>query len=140
MTLVEKNAAPSSWTIVSLGNVAEVKLGKMLSPKAHQPGLIFRPYLRNENVRWGSVDLSDLKEMGFKPEEMERYTVEPGDLLVCEGGEPGRCAVYRNSALKVMYQKALHRVRPHGDSVSTLLLRYWLEHLAASGQLIPRIA
>ncbi len=135
----EREPGLASWVVARLCDVAEIRLGKMLSPKAFRPDLIVRPYLRNENVRWGSIDLGDVKEMGFRVEELERYSVEPGDLLVCEGGEPGRAAVYRgNSGL--MYQKALHRVRPHGDAISTTLLRYWLEHLALSGRLAPKIA
>ena len=72
-----------------LGTIAGIRLGKMLSPKAYAPDLIQLPYLRNENVRWGSIDFEDVKLMGFHPDEIERYGVQPFDLLVCEGGQPG---------------------------------------------------
>jgi len=127
------------WSVAPLQEFADVKLGKMLSPKAHEAGLVRLRYLRNENVQWGFVDLDDLKEMGFKPEELNRYTVEPGDLLVCEGGEPGRAAVY-SGPTPMAYQKALHRVRPRCKGVSTALLRYWLEYLAGAGLLVEKIA
>lgn len=130
---------PEAWEVARLDLFAEVKLGKMLSAKARADGLVRMRYLRNENVRWGRVDLDDLKEMGFKPEEIERYSVRPGDLLVCEGGEPGRAAVFTGSE-SLAYQKALHRVRPRTTDVSPMLLRYWLEYLAMSGKLVGKIA
>lgn len=139
MILDRRAAMPLSWAVARLDDVADVRLGKMLSRKAFREGLVLLEYLRNENVRWGSIDLSDMKSMGFKPDEIDRYRAVTGDLLVCEGGEPGRCAVYLG-ARPVMYQKALHRVRPNAEAASPHLLRYWLEHLAASGQLAPKIA
>ncbi len=92
-----------------------------------------RPYLRNTNVQWGTIDLSDVKEMRITDDERDRYAVLPGDLLVCEGGEPGRCAVWKDD--REMYiQKALHRVRPlNGTSVE--YLRWFLQHATSSGAL-----
>jgi type I restriction enzyme, S subunit len=71
------------------------------------------PYLANINVRWGEFDLADLREMRFEPHEIERYSVRPGDILMCEGGEPGRCAPWKGQRENMMFQKALHRIRPH---------------------------
>lgn len=71
-----------------------------------------RPYLRNLNVRWLDFDLSDVLEMRFLPEEFERYTVRKGDVVICEGGYPGRAAIWEREE-PVHYQKALHRVRFH---------------------------
>lgn len=68
-------------------------------------------YLRNVNVRWGSFDMSDVLEMRFKEDEFDRFSIVKGDLVVCEGGEPGRCAIW-DSDEAIFYQKALHRVRP----------------------------
>lgn len=124
-------AVADRWRTVSLGHVADIRLGKMLSAKAREPGLTVLPYLRNENVRWGHIDTSDVKSMGFKPSELERYRVEPGDLLVCEGGEPGRAAVYSGPPKTFMYQKALHRVRVVREAVSAHYLRYFFEHFAS---------
>lgn len=86
---------PQGWIWTPLGDLADVKLGKMLSPKAFAPGLHQLAYLRNENVRWFSIDTSDVKSMGFTEDEREKFRLGVGDLLVCEGGEPGRCAVVR---------------------------------------------
>lgn len=90
--------------------VAQLSLGKMLD-KSKATGRHKTPYLRNVNVRWGEFDMSDLSEMDIKPEELERVSVHRGDVVVCEGGEPGRCAVWREEE-SMAIQKALHRMRP----------------------------
>ncbi|HEX5749815.1 MAG TPA: restriction endonuclease subunit S [Archangium sp.] len=119
---------PPQWAWTTLGTVAEVRLGKMLSPKAYEKGLAQLPYLRNENVRWGHIDFTDVKLMGFKSDELARYQVNDGDLLVCEGGEPGRAAVFSGKSGQYMYQKALHRVRPRCDVVNTKFLQLFFQH------------
>ena len=73
-----------------------------------------RPYLRNVNVRWFGFDLSDLKEMRLMDSEVKEYSVQRGDLLICEGGEPGRCAVW-DAEESLIFQKALHRARPFSN-------------------------
>ncbi|MFN8046629.1 MAG: restriction endonuclease subunit S [Dermatophilaceae bacterium] len=94
-----------------IGDVAETNLGKMLdAKKAHgEP----TPYLANINVRWGRFDLENLKVVPLTMEERNRLTMQPGDVIVCEGGEPGRCAVWDLDNSGIAYQKALHRVRVH---------------------------
>jgi len=129
---------PAGWIWAELSAIADVRLGKMLSPKAYEDGLLQLPYLRNENVRWFRVDMGDIKRMGFKPAEVDRYSVRPGDLLVCEGGEPGRCAVVPEHVGNLMFQKALHRVRPLAGVVSTELLQYAFRHFTDTGTVIPR--
>jgi type I restriction enzyme S subunit len=111
-----------------LGKVADVQLGKMLDRKRTEGTNL--PYLRNVNVRWGHIDVSDLLEMPFRDHELDRYAVRPGDVMVCEGGEPGRAAVWTRDDQDIKYQKALHRVR-----VGSGLLPNWLVyqlHLDAS--------
>jgi type I restriction enzyme S subunit len=100
---------PESWTWVTATQVSEAALGKMLDRKrtAGRP----LPYLRNLNVRWNALDLSDLLEMPFEDTELTRYELNAGDVLVCEGGEPGRAAVWPGDERPIKYQKALHRVR-----------------------------
>ncbi len=129
---------PEGWLWGALGAIADVRLGKMLSPKAYSEGLLQLPYLRNENVRWGSIDFRDVKKMGFKQSELQRYRLESGDLVVCEGGEAGRCAVYAGAPGQLMYQKALHRVRPFGRLVNPHFIQFCFQHYAASGSVIPR--
>ena len=75
---------PPNWAWTTLGIVAEVRLGKMLSPKAYEEGLTQLPYLRNENVRWGHIDFTDVKLMGFKSEELARYHDADGRKAVLD--------------------------------------------------------
>ena len=113
---------PADWGVVRLGEVYEVQLGKMLSPKARQ-GTNPKPYLTNRNVRWGKFELSDLPTMDFDDREMAKFHLRPGDLLVCEGGEVGRAAVWEGQMSECYYQKALHRLRPvDGNCLSEFML------------------
>jgi restriction endonuclease S subunit len=134
--LSPEGAAQGVMPMIPLGQIAEVKLGKMLDKSKHTTGKKF-PYLRNINVRWGRIDTSDLSEMFFKESEAERFSVNPGDVLVCEGGEPGRAAVWKGDHTHLKYQKALHRVRFLHEYDPRLLL-YYLELLASRGALESR--
>jgi type I restriction enzyme, S subunit len=96
----------SDWQLVRLGDVCEIQLGKMLSP-ASKTGLRSRPYLRNANVQWGRVDVNDLAEMDFTEAEERKFRLQKGDLLVCEGGEPGRAAVWEVPISPCYYQHYL---------------------------------
>jgi type I restriction enzyme S subunit len=70
------------------------------------------PYLANVNVRWGEFVLDDLRVMRFEEHERDRYGLKYGDIVMCEGGEPGRCAIWKEQMPGMMIQKALHRIRP----------------------------
>ena len=100
---------PESWRWVRLGEVADVQLGKMLD-KGKNKGTP-HPYLANVSVRWRSFDLSELRIMLFTEPECEKFALLPGDVLMCEGGVPGRCAVWRQEHSPIKYQKAVHRIR-----------------------------
>ena len=101
---------PNSWEWCAIGEICDTCLGKMLDRQKNHGTNQF--YLRNINVRWGAFDLSDLLKMPFEEEEEERYSICYGDLVVCAGGEPGRCAIW-NKHESIKFQKALHRVRCH---------------------------
>ena len=94
---------------MNVGAVAVTRLGKMLD-KAKNKGTP-RRYLRNINVRWFDFDLSDLLEMRFEDSELSEFTLQFGDVLICEGGEPGRAAVWDGREDDIYFQKAIHRVR-----------------------------
>ena len=108
-------------------------LGKMLDAQKNKG--IPQPYLGNSNVRWGDFDVVNLAEMRFEPHEEERYGLEPGDLVVCEGGEPGRCAIW-TGAQGMKIQKALHRIRPKA-ALNNYFLFYWFCHAAKTGLIEP---
>ena len=120
---------PDGWEWVRLGSVGDMTLGKMLDVTKNKGTL--RPYLRNINVRWGAFELSDVLEMRFEDDELERYSIRHGDLVICEGGEPGRCAVWQSEEV-VFYQKALHRVR--AIEVLPEFLYYVIRHFIISNQ------
>jgi type I restriction enzyme, S subunit len=98
------------WERKRISEIAQHSLGKMLDRSKNKGE--FKPYLRNLNVRWGEFDLSHVLEMRFLPDEASRYTAIKGDVLVCEGGYPGRAAIWDGDE-PIYFQKALHRVRFH---------------------------
>lgn len=114
-------ASHNKWPRKRVGELANHSLGKMLD-KAKNKGEP-RPYLRNLNVRWFGFDLSDLLEMRFLPSEAERYTVKKGDVVVCEGGYPGRAAIW-DADEPIFFQKALHRVRFHEPALAKWFVYY----------------
>jgi len=97
---------------------------------------IFQPYLGNSNVRWGAFDFRDLAVMRFEQHEEERYGLLDGDLVVCEGGEPGRCAIWQGEVPNIKIQKALHRIRVK-DGLDNYFLYYWFLHAGKTGELEP---
>ena len=78
---------PTGWAKARLAGVAEVRLGRQRSPKT-ATGERMRPYLRAANVKWGGLELSDVKEMAFTAAESETYELRPGDLLLGEAAGP----------------------------------------------------
>ena len=130
---VLKEAFEKAPARVSLGSISESRLGKMLD-KEKNVG-VPRPYLRNINVRWFGFNLDDLLEMRIEESEIDKYSIRKGDLVICEGGEPGRCAVWENNG-NIFYQKALHRVRfTDGSNPKFYLYFFW--YAAQIGQIKP---
>jgi type I restriction enzyme S subunit len=119
------------WVEKKVSEIARHSLGKMLD-KAKNKGEP-QPYLRNINVRWFAFDLSDLLQMPFLPTEAEKYTAVKGDVLICEGGYPGRAAIW-DEDYPIYFQKALHRVRFHEPELNKWFV-YYLSVQASSGQL-----
>lgn len=113
----------SPWPRVRLGEIAEHRLGKMLD-KAKNTG-IPRRYLRNPNVRWFDVDLSDLQEILVEEKDVHKYELRYGDVVICEGGEAGRAALWKDEADGIIFQKAIHRVRV-GPNLDARFLIHWL--------------
>ena len=121
-----------SWEKVRLGDVTDSCLGKMLDQ--HKNKGDFHPYLANINVRWGNFELDNLPQMRFEDSENERYGIQYGDLIVCEGGEPGRCAIWKEQIPNMKIQKALHRIRVH-DCLDYRYLYYWFLWAGKRGEL-----
>lgn len=116
---------PAHWVVAKLSFRYEVFLGKMLDDKKIT-GNFLGSYLRNTDVQWDKINTEDLPQMDFHPDEQDRYSVRKFDLVVCEGGEIGRCAIWENDE-PCFYQKALHRLRPkNGNHDKTRFMFYHL--------------
>lgn len=112
----------SRWSAVALGTVFEVQLGKMLDAKGNT-GTPY-PYLANRNVQWGRCDLQDLPTMRFTESDRKRFDLRAGDLLVCEGGEVGRTAIWEGAIAECYFQKAIHRLRGRRPVDARFALHY----------------
>ena len=119
------------WVEKKVSEIAKHSLGKMLD-KAKNKGEP-QPYLRNINVRWFTFDLSNTLEMPFLPSEVEKYTAIKGDVLICEGGYPGRAAIWSEDN-PIYFQKALHRVRFHEPEHNKWFV-YYLSAQDSNGEL-----
>ena len=122
------------WTYKKLGEVCESDLGKTLNSSKDTGEM--RPYLCAINILWDKIDFTTLKQTRFEESELERYTVRKGDLLICEGGEIGRAAIW-DKDYSIQYQNALHRVR-FTDGVAPRFCLYFFMHLKKSGILDGR--
>ncbi len=122
------------WAIQPFEAVCETRLGKMLDAK-QQTGENARRYLRNANVQWFRIDVIDLLEMDFDENARKTFRLQPGDILICEGGEPGRAAIWRGELEDIYYQKALHRGRPKLGLVCPEYLVWLLWFLSKLGGL-----
>ena len=124
----------SLWTARPLGELVKIQLGKMVSPEAKR-GDRPVPYLGNAQVRWRRFELSDIPQMDFTDAELHKYELSEGDLLLCEGGEVGRCAIWRGARSPIAFQKALYRVRCDATLLCAEYLQETLMLIATRGGL-----
>lgn len=124
---------PVQWEIHKIQWDYSVMLGKMLDTK-RIIGEQLHPYIKNADVQWFHINSENLDEMDFSDDEFERYSVQAGDLMICEGGEIGKCAIVPSDFPKnIFYQKALHRVRSReGISGNVCFLNYVMFSMAKS--------
>lgn len=115
-----------NWELKSFTEIAKSRLGKMLDSKK-QTGKEKYPYLANFNVQWFRFNLENLNEMDFSEADRIEFALKDGDLLVCEGGEVGRCAVWHNQIENCFFQKAVHRVRLNMELVHPDYMAYWFK-------------
>jgi type I restriction enzyme S subunit len=122
----EVGVIPEEWEVSSVGREYEIKLGKMLDAEKNVG--VPKPYLGNRAVQWDRIDISDIPTVPLSRADLERFRLQKGDLLVCEGGEVGRAAIWEAPLDECYYQKALHRLRPLRGFNSQLMaafLRHW---------------
>lgn len=122
---------PDGWKLLTVEEAGVVELGRQRSPQYHS-GPDMRPYLRVANVHEDRIDLSDVKEMDFPPEQLPRYELRPGDILLNEGQSPefvGRPAMYRGELPGACFTNSLIRFRPLDFVDGEYALLVFLRHL-----------
>jgi len=132
----DTNQLPNSWCWTTLGSLFQHNTGKALNKSDSQEGLL-KPYLTTSNVYWNCFDFTEVKEMYFKDSELEKCTVIKGDLLVCEGGDIGRAAIW-NYDYGICIQNHIHRLRAKGDVCQilylyVLMLYKWTDKIHGKG-------
>ncbi|MDD2580873.1 MAG: restriction endonuclease subunit S [Desulfuromonadaceae bacterium] len=123
---------PKGWETRAFAVVCETRLGKMLDAN-QQTGEYLRPYLRNSNVQWDRIESSDLEQMDFNEKDRKTFSLKDGDVLICEGGEVGRAAIWRNQLTDCYFQKAIHRARPNQTLALPEYVMFWLWFMSKNG-------
>ena len=123
---------PMGWEVVRFKTLGTSRLGKMLD-NGKQTGDCQSPYLANFNVQWGRFKLNELRQMDFDEADREEFRLRDGDLLICEGGEVGRTAIWREELDGVYFQKALHRVRLVPKRATPEYIMYYMWFMAQNG-------
>jgi type I restriction enzyme S subunit len=119
------------WGGTTVGAEFHVQLGKMLDAARNsgEPKL----YIGNRAVQWGNIDLSAAAYVPLSRQDIQRFRLVPGDLLVCEGGEVGRAAIWEHEGIECYFQKALHRLRPRRKYSARVLLALLELRASAAG-------
>ena len=115
-----------AWTWRPLGELFEIGAGKTMSAAARN-GPDKTPFLRTSNVLWDEIDLSSVDEMSIPDHQLPAKLLCRGDLLVCEGGEIGRAAIWNGKVKKMSFQNYLHRLRPIVEEVEPRFYVYFLQ-------------
>ena len=115
-----------TWMWRPLGELFEIGAGKTMSAAARN-GADKTPFLRTSNVLWDEIDLSSVDEMAIPAHELPAKLLRKGDLLVCEGGEIGRAAIWDDELETMSFQNHLHRLRPIDGQVEPRFYVYFLQ-------------
>ncbi len=127
--MTDAGVIPEDWEVSTVGFEFDVRLGKMLDAEKNTG--VQKPYLGNRSVQWGEINVSSLSTMAMSSSDLQRFRLYSGDLLVCEGGDVGRAAIWQDQISECYYQKALHRLRPADDYDPRLMshyLQFWSDH------------
>ncbi|MCL2657851.1 MAG: restriction endonuclease subunit S [Betaproteobacteria bacterium] len=124
-------ALPQGWEWVRFGEITQHNSGKTLDG-GRNTGLP-RKYITTSNVYWGKFQLNNVREMLIREDELDKCSARKGDLLICEGGEAGRAAVWE-LAEEICFQNHVHRARFYKDVNPYLAYRFF-EKINASGEI-----
>lgn len=123
---------PAHWEVNTIKRGYEITLGKMLQTEQKASTDVSAPYLRSANVQAEKVDVSDVQTMWFTEHEVQQLALEPNDLVVCEGGDAGRSAIWHGEIDGCYFQNSVNRVRGVGHNTTFYLMR-WLGVVKSCG-------
>jgi len=131
----ELGRLPADWRVGRFDSLFDVQQGRQVSKK-NRIGYNQRAFLRTKNVFWNRLDLSDLDEMHFSEADESRLALKPDDLLICEGGDIGRTAIWRGVISRCYYQNHLHRARIRAsEAADAQFVLFWLWYAFEFGNL-----
>lgn len=147
LTVIPNRPLPTGWQWGRIDQCGVVQLGRQRTPAVHT-GKNLRPYLRVANVFENRIDISDVKQMNFTPEEFEVFRLEPNDILLNEGQSldlVGRPAIYRGEIKGACFQNTLIRFRPLPSLVPEYALAVFRHYLyskrfRAIGKVVTNLA
>jgi type I restriction enzyme S subunit len=129
---IEGGVIPEDWELSTVGREYDIQLGKMVDAEKNTG--VLKPYLGNRAVQWNSIDVSNLPMVAMSKSDLKKYRLNDGDLLVCEGGDVGRSALWTSPLKECYYQKALHRLSARNGFSSTLMIAF-LQKWSTEGRL-----
>ncbi len=133
-TVSEIGEYPATWVVERVDSAFEIQQGKQVSKKT-RAGDNQRPFLRTRNVFWNRLDLNELDQMHFTDPDEARLEMKSGDVLLCEGGDIGRAAMWRGELERCFYQNHLHRLRAKDGRVDPQYAVYWFWYSFAVAKL-----
>ena len=123
---------PNGWCEVQLGDVFNHNTGKALNASNTEGSM--KRYLTTSNVYWNTFDFTTVKQMYYKDSELDKCSITKGDLLVCEGGDVGRAAIW-NFNYDICIQNHLHRLRPKLGDLCVSLYYYVFYYLKVNNMI-----
>lgn len=120
---------PTHWKVQRVKDIASIVLGKMVQNEQKKSDEKLKPYLKSRNIQWDGINLSSVDEMWFKPRELEDYRLKEGDIAVSEGGDVGKCIMWRDAYGEMYFQNSVNRVRVKNSDVAKYVY-YVFQHLA----------
>ena len=123
---------PESWSWCTLGEIYTHTTGKALK-KTNNKGTL-RKYITTSNLYWNSFDFTEVREMYFTDEELEKCTIKKGDLILCNGGDVGRAAIW-NYDYDICYQNHVSRLRPKNENINNSFFLYLIMIYKQQGML-----
>lgn len=121
---------PGHWVCTQVKYGYEITLGKMLQKSKNSPSDELKPYLKAQNIQPHGIDLNNVDLMWFSSEERKKLLLKYNDVLISEGGDVGRSAIWSGQLDECYLQNAINRARPINNN-SSIFFNYWITYLKA---------